>query len=83
MYDKLFTDPTPASHDNKDVFDFINPNSLKLILTARIEPSLANAKIGEHYQFLRKGYFTVDINSKEGKPIFNFTVSLKESYKIN
>lgn len=83
MYDKLFIDPTPASHEDKDVLDFINPESLKVLNSARIEPSLANPKVGTHYQFLRKGYFTADIDSSIENPVFNYTVNLKESYKIN
>ena len=83
MYDKLFTDSTPTSHEDKDVFDFINPDSLKILTNARIEPSLTNAKEGTQYQFLRKGYFTIDKDSTTEKPIFNFTVNLKESYKVN
>lgn len=83
MYDKLFTDPTPASHEDKDVLDFINPESLKVLTSARIESSLSNPKVGTQYQFLRKGYFTADIESNGENPVFNYTVNLKESYKIN
>lgn len=83
MYDKLFTDPTPASHEEQDILDFINPDSVKVLNNARIEPSLTTAKVGSHYQFMRKGYFTPDVETSVEKPIFNYTVNLKESYKIN
>ncbi len=82
QYDKLFTDPTPASHDDKDVTDFINPNSLT-ILIGKGEALLANTIPGKQYQFLRKGYYTTDVNNSTGKPIFNATVNLKDSFKVN
>ncbi|MEL7222954.1 MAG: glutamine--tRNA ligase, partial [Bacteroidota bacterium] len=59
---------------------FFNPNSLKTI-TALVEPSLANAPVGTPYQFMRLGYFTADESTQNGQPVFNQTVSLRDSYK--
>ncbi|MBK8699942.1 MAG: glutamine--tRNA ligase/YqeY domain fusion protein [Saprospiraceae bacterium] len=81
-YDKLFTDPTPAGHDDKDVLDFINPNSLVINRKARLESSLSKAKPGQAFQFLRKGYYTADDEFTLEHPVFNATVNLKESFKV-
>ena len=81
-YDKLFTDPTPAGHDDKDVFDFINPASLNINRKARFERAVAAAKEGDSYQFMRKGYYTADRDHSENHPVFNSTVNLKESFKV-
>lgn len=79
-YNKLFTDPTPMDHEDKDFLEFINPDSLKVI-TAKGEPSLADAEVGANYQFLRKGYYTVDEDSSSQKMVFNRTCGLKSSWK--
>lgn len=78
-YDRLFIDEAPDSHQDKDFMEFINPESLKII-EAFVEPSLADAKIGEQFQFQRLGYFNVDKESKSGALIFNKTVGLKDSW---
>ncbi len=79
-YDRLFMDEAPDSHDNKDYMDFINPNSLKII-EAFVEPSLQDAKIGDHFQFQRLGYFNVDNNSTKNNLVFNKTVGLRDSWE--
>jgi len=79
-YDKLFTDPTPMDHEDKDFMDFINPDSLQVI-TAKGEPALATAKPGDTFQFLRKGYYTVDDDATAKKMVFNLTCGLKSSWK--
>jgi glutaminyl-tRNA synthetase len=79
-YDKLFTDPTPMDHEDKDFMDFINPDSLGII-TAKGEPALATAKAGDTFQFLRKGYYTVDEDSTSEKMVFNLTCGLKSRWK--
>ena len=58
----------------------LNPNSLEVIPSAKLEPSLANAAAGGRYQFERLGYFCVDPDSKPGKPVFNRTVALKDTW---
>ncbi|NVK48962.1 MAG: glutamine--tRNA ligase/YqeY domain fusion protein [Cyclobacteriaceae bacterium] len=79
-YDRLFLDEAPDAHENKNFLEFINPNSLKVIQEAYLEPFLANATLDDKYQFQRLGYFTLDIDSKDGKLIFNKTVGLKDTW---
>ncbi|AUC82985.1 glutamine--tRNA ligase/YqeY domain fusion protein [Lacinutrix sp. Bg11-31] len=78
-YDRLFTVEAPDSQPDKDFMEFINPKSLKTI-EAFVEPSLAEAKIGEQFQFQRLGYFNVDSDSSSNKLVFNKTVGLKDSW---
>ncbi len=78
LYDRLFTDPTPDAHKDKDFLDFINPNSLEII-KAYAEPSLIGAKAGTAFQFQRMGYFVLEQNN--GKQlVFNRTVGLRDSW---
>ncbi len=63
-----------------DFKDYINPDSLEIIPAAYAEPSLAEARPEERYQFLRKGYFCLDKESSPQKPVFNRTVSLKDAW---
>ena len=78
LYDRLFTDPTPDAHKDKDFLDFINPNSLEII-KAYAEPSLIEAKVGTAFQFQRMGYFVLEQNN--GKQlVFNRTVGLRDSW---
>ena len=78
-YDRLFMDEAPDSYKDKDFMEFVNPNSLR-IKTAYLEPSLAEAKVGERFQFQRLGYFNVDEDSKSGNLVFNKTVGLRDSW---
>jgi len=78
LYDRLFTDPTPDAHKDRDFLDFINPNSLEII-KAYAEPSLIEAKAGTAFQFQRMGYFVLEQNN--GKQlVFNRTVGLRDSW---
>lgn len=79
LYDRLFTDETPDAHKDKNFLDYINPNSLQII-TAFVEPSLANAEIGDRFQFQRMGYFNIDPDSKPEKLVFNRTVGLRDTW---
>ena len=79
IYDRLFLDPAPDQHKEKNFIDFINPNSLQVKI-AKIEPSIMNAKIGDSYQFQRIGYFNVDFDSKNSNLVFNKTVGLRDSW---
>ncbi|MDC7994978.1 glutamine--tRNA ligase/YqeY domain fusion protein [Altibacter sp. HG106] len=79
LYDRLFTDPAPDAHKEKDFMEFINPDSLEVI-TAYAEPSLADLKVEDKVQFQRLGYFTVDRDSSEEKKVFNRTVPLRDSW---
>ncbi|MEM6805955.1 MAG: glutamine--tRNA ligase/YqeY domain fusion protein [Bacteroidota bacterium] len=80
LYDRLFNDPDPAGHKDKDFKEFINPDSLK-IEKALVEPSLASAKPMDRVQFMRKGYFCVDPDSTGEHLIFNQTVTLRDNWK--
>jgi glutaminyl-tRNA synthetase len=79
LYDRLFTDPTPDGHKDKDFMEFLNPDSLKTI-TAYLEPSLASAEPGDRFQFQRLGYFNVDLDSQPGNLVFNRTVTLRDTW---
>lgn len=80
MYDRLFACENPSAEEG-DFRDLLNPDSLKVNCSARVEASLANARPGDRYQFLKVGYFNTDLDTKPGHPVFNLTVSLKESKK--
>jgi glutaminyl-tRNA synthetase len=83
LYDRLFTvdDPDAAAGEGGDFVDFLNPHSLDVLTDARLEPSLVEAGPGEHYQFVRVGYFFVDPkDSSAGKPVFNRTVGLRDAF---
>jgi len=80
LYDRLFTSEEPEAGDG-DFLQNLNLGSLEIIANAKLEPSLKDAKAGSHYQFERVGYFFADpIDSKPGAPVFNRTVSLKDSW---
>ncbi len=81
LYDNLFSDPDPDSGD-KNFLDCLNPDSLTIVPGAKVEASLAHAKSGDHFQFMRLGYFCADKDSCEDKLIFNRSVSLKDSFKV-
>jgi glutaminyl-tRNA synthetase len=82
MYDHLFRKEYPDDAPEGGTFlDNINPNSLEVLTTAQLEPSLANALPGQHFQFERIGYFFVDpVDSKPSKPVFNRTSTLRDSW---
>jgi len=79
LYDRLFTDPTPDGHKDKDFFDFVNPNSLQKV-TGYLEPSLKDSQVGDQMQFQRMGYFNVDKDSTPEKLVFNRTVTLRDTW---
>ncbi len=79
LYDRLFKVENPASEDG-DFKDYINPDSLQVLSAAYAEPALKTVKFDERYQFLRKGYFTLDKDSSEEKMIFNRTVTLRDTW---
>jgi glutaminyl-tRNA synthetase len=81
LYDKLFAKPDPNDYAEGGSFlDNLNPNSLEVITEAKLEPSLADAKAGEPFQFERVGYFCLDPDSADGKLIFNRTLALKDTW---
>ena len=78
LYDRLFNVPDPGSADN--ILDAINPNSLETV-TARLEPSLAQADVDETYQFERIGYFCADcVDHKPDEPVWNRIVTLRDGW---
>ena len=80
LYDRLFQVENPSSEEG-DFKTYLNPNSLEIINNAKIEQSLADAKPGQQFQFIRKGYFTLDSKyASEGKLVFNRTVTLKDTW---
>lgn len=78
LYDHLFTVPDPGAAE--DLNSIINPGSLEILTNSKLEPNLASTKPGDHYQFLRMGYFCTDPDSTETKSVFNRTVGLKDSW---
>ena len=81
LYDHLFTKENPDdAPEGADFKSNLNPNSLETLSNCRVEPSLANAALLSRYQFERLGYFCVDPDSSKGKPIFNRTVSLRDTW---
>jgi glutaminyl-tRNA synthetase len=81
LYDKLFTKPDPGDfEEGQDVLSNLNPNSLEILLGAKLEPSLATAKLEDRFQFERVGYFCLDPDSTEGNLVFNRTLPLKDSW---
>jgi glutaminyl-tRNA synthetase len=80
LYDRLFSDPEPADHEGKDFKEFLNPDSLKVIFPAYIEPSVKDSIPFSNFQFQRIGYFNVDPDSTAEKMVFNRTVALKDPW---
>jgi glutaminyl-tRNA synthetase len=79
LYDRLFTVESPGSGDS-DFLAQLNPRSLEVLRGCKLEPSLASAPPGSRFQFERLGYFCVDPDSKPGAPVFNRTVTLKDTW---
>ncbi len=78
LYDRLFQDENPAAAE--DFRASINPESLKIVEQAYVEPDLANAELGRGYQFIRMGYYTLDTKSTPEHLVFNRTVTLRDSW---
>lgn len=78
-YDRLFSVEDPAFYGD-DFLKTINPASLEIVTKAKLEPSLALATLGVNYQFMRKGYYCLDTDSKPEKLVFNRTIGLKDSF---
>ncbi len=81
LYEKLFSKPDPGGvAEGGSFLDNLNPNSLEVIADAKLEPSLAGAKLEGRFQFERVGYFCLDPDSTPGKLVFNRTLALKDSW---
>jgi glutaminyl-tRNA synthetase len=79
LYDRLFLSSDPGEGGRDPISD-LNPNALERIMDARVEPAIAAAPPGSRFQFERLGYFCVDPDSANGRPVFNRTVTLKDSW---
>jgi glutaminyl-tRNA synthetase len=81
LYDHLFTKPDPDDvEEGKDYKSNINPKSLEVLNDCKLEPSLKDAKTGDTFQFERLGYFCKDPDSTDSKPVFNRTVTLRDTW---
>ena len=83
LYDRLFTSDDPEDAAAKSGVEFtalINPHSLEVLRGCKLEPALASVTSGSRFQFERQGYFAVDPDTHPGTPVFNRTVSLKDSW---
>ncbi|MEN0004484.1 MAG: glutamine--tRNA ligase/YqeY domain fusion protein [Bacteroidota bacterium] len=80
LYDRLFTDPTPAKHDDKDFLEFFNEESKIVVEKAYVEPSLKGAQPETSLQFIRKGYFVADESSTADQLVFNRTITLRDTW---
>jgi glutaminyl-tRNA synthetase len=80
LYDRLFSVENPAAVEDRDFTELLNPDSLVVVQRAMVEPSLSAALAGSPFQFLRKGYFCVDPDSRPEKLVFNQTVGLKDAW---
>ena len=79
LYDRLFAVENPSA-DERDFRELLNPDSLK-VTTAKVESSLRNVQMQDHFQFLKQGYFVVDDDSAPGRLVFNRTASLKDNWQ--
>jgi glutaminyl-tRNA synthetase len=79
LYDRLFRSADPGE-GGRDPLTDVNPTGLERVTGAKVEPSLAEAAVGTRLQFERTGYFCVDPDSRPGAPVFNRTVTLKDTW---
>jgi glutaminyl-tRNA synthetase len=79
LYDRLFRSADPSEGDRDPLSD-LNPDSLNRLVDCKVEPALAEASPGNRFQFERLGYFSVDPDSRKGTPVFNRTVTLKDTW---
>jgi glutaminyl-tRNA synthetase len=81
LYEKLLSIPDPAAEkEEKDFKEYLNPASLEILKGCKVEPGLAPARPGQSFQFLRQGYFCVDADSTPERPVFNRSVTLRDSW---
>jgi glutaminyl-tRNA synthetase len=82
LYDRLFSVPNPLAEKERDFLEFLNPDSLRVIESAYVEPHVADGKAGDFFQFERLGYFAHDpVESSADRPVLNRTVTLRDSWR--
>ncbi len=84
MYDRLFTHPSPdaaAGKEGREFTDYLNPDSLRTLTQCVLEPALGEAGPGEVFQFERQGYFCADADHVHDRPVFNRTVTLRDTWE--
>ncbi|MEA1986101.1 MAG: glutamine--tRNA ligase/YqeY domain fusion protein [Candidatus Marinimicrobia bacterium] len=81
IYDRLFSVENPLADKEKDFTEFLNPESLQIIESAKVEPNVKKLNANDTIQFERKGYFIVDEDSTDSKLVFNLAVSLRDKWK--
>jgi glutaminyl-tRNA synthetase len=80
LYETLFAVPDPMAEEGRDFTEFLNPASLEIVDGAFVEPSLAGAAPGTSVQFERLGYFCADADGAPARPVWNRTVTLRDSW---
>ncbi|NLA49013.1 MAG: glutamine--tRNA ligase, partial [Bacteroidales bacterium] len=80
LYDRLFNHEDPSGQKDRDYREFLNPDSLKVLKNCKLEPSLGSARPYDKFQFQRLGYFCADPDSTSSRPVFNRTVSLRDTW---
>ena len=81
LYDRLFTVEDPTSDKNKNFKDFLNPKSLEILKSSRIDPAIKSLKPFDIFQFERLGYFCIDKDTTDEKLVINRTVNLRDTWK--
>jgi len=80
LYDHLFSVENPGETEGRDFKEELNPDSLQVLASCLVEPGLKGARPGSRFQFLRQGYFAVDPDSRDGRLVFNRTLTLKDTW---
>ncbi|MDX1460534.1 MAG: glutamine--tRNA ligase/YqeY domain fusion protein [Xanthomonadales bacterium] len=80
LYDRLFSVPNPLAEKERDFLELLNPDSLRIVDNAVVEPSIAEGEPGDFFQFERTGYFTHDPDSTPDRPVLNRTVTLRDTW---
>jgi glutaminyl-tRNA synthetase len=81
LYETLFTQPDPEdTPEGEDFTIYLNPDSLQIITNAKLEPGLAAAGVSDKFQFMRQGYFALDSDATSERPVFNRTVTLRDTW---
>ena len=80
LYDRLFSVADPGADETREFISFLNPRSLEVVGGCKLEPGLASAAPGARVQFERLGYFVADPDSTPGRPVFNRTVTLRDTW---